>query len=210
MMRIGGAMYVNMALIGYRSSPIFTGSRPVLCPYLSTFDQRIHCSHCRVFAMVRPFLFSLLSATLSLFSLTAHAQTAVAVFDTLDVRHDLGKPAITRFQAARYHATACMYNGRTDEQRKTALLLLDLANELKQDTLLAHANVVVGYSFRQGGDPERALQYEYKGLEYAERGGSTDDRLGGEDGIRFKQLQQYRQAIHWLKRGEARITRSPR
>ncbi|MBK8615021.1 MAG: hypothetical protein IPN85_16530 [Flavobacteriales bacterium] len=161
--------------------------------------------------MGRPLIRAMLIAALGLSSFSGRAQTARAIFDTLDIRHDLSKPAITRFQAARYHATACMYNGRTDEQRSTALLLLDLANGVKQDTLLAHANVVVGYSFRQGGDPERALQYEYKGLEYAERGGSTD-QIGWaekEIGIQFKQLEQYRQAIHWLMRGEAKITRIP-
>ncbi len=142
-------------------------------------------------------------------SLVGNAQTAFAVFDTLDIRHDLSKPAITRFQAARYHVTACMYAGMAEEQRNTALLLLDLANELKQDTILAHAHVVVGYTFRQGNDQGQSLEYDYKGLEYAQRGG-VPDQIGWaekEIGILFKQLGQYREAITWLKRGEAKITR---
>ncbi|MEO8066313.1 MAG: hypothetical protein ABI599_01345 [Flavobacteriales bacterium] len=139
----------------------------------------------------------------------SHAQTALAVFDTLDIRHDLSKSATTRFQAARFHVTACMYAGQVDEQRRTALLMLDLANELKQDTILAHANVVVGYTFRQGNDQSKSLEYDYKGLEYAERGG-VPDQIGWaekEIGILFKQLGQFREAITWLKRGEAKITR---
>ena len=102
-----------------------------------------------------------------------HAQTAFAVFDTLNVRHDLSKPAIVRFQAARYHVTACMYAGRADDQRSTALLLLDLATELKQDTLLAVANTTVSYSCREN-DPGTGIQYLYKALEHAERGGDPD------------------------------------
>ena len=97
-----------------------------------------------------------------------------SVVHTLDVRHDLSKSAIERFQAARFHVTACMYAGRWEEQRNTALLMLDLANELKQDTILAHANVVVGYTFRQGNDQGQSLEYDYKGLKYAQRGGVPD------------------------------------
>ena len=151
----------------------------------------------------------LLVSLIGLSSLTGHAQTALATFDTLDVRHDLTTPAVTRFQAARYHVTACMYAGLADEQRNTALLMLDLANELKQDTILAHANVVVGYTFRQGSDAGKSLEYDYKGLKYAELGG-VPDQIGWaekEVGILFKQLGQYREAITWLKRGEAKITR---
>ena len=152
---------------------------------------------------------SLVVMVLGLSAWGCHAQTAFAVFDTLDVRLDRSKPAIARFQAARFHVTACMYAGLAEEQRSTALLMLDLANELKQDTILAHAYVVVGYSFRQGGDPGKALEYEYKGLMHAEHGG-VPDQIGWaekEIGILFKQLEQYRQAIMWLKRGEAKITR---
>jgi tetratricopeptide (TPR) repeat protein len=158
---------------------------------------------------VRTFILCGLTATLGSATIPAHAQTALAVFDTLDVRHDLSKTAITRFQAARYHVTACMYAGKVEEQRRTALLMLDLANELKQDTILAHANVVVGYTFRQGNDQGQSLEYDYKGLACAERGG-IPDQIGWaekEIGILFKQLDQYREAITWLKRGEAKITR---
>ena len=152
---------------------------------------------------------ALLASAFGLFSLASQAQTAFAVFDTLEIRNDLSKPALTRFQAARYHVTACMYAGRADEQRETALLMLDLANELKQDTILAHANVVVGYTFRQGSDAGKSLEYDYRGLKYAELGG-VPDQIGWaekEIGILFKQLGQYREAITWLKRGEAKITR---
>ncbi len=153
-----------------------------------------------------------LTVALGFSSSTGRAQTALAVFDTLNVRHDLSKPAITRFQAARYHVTACMYAGQVEEQRRTALLMLDLANELKQDTILAHANVVVGYTFRQGNDQGQSLEYDYKGLAYAQRGG-VPDQIGWaekEIGILFKQLGQFREAITWLKRGEAKITRIAR
>ena len=152
---------------------------------------------------------ALLASVFGQSSLASHAQTAFAVFDTLDVRHDLSKSAIERFQAARFHVTACMYAGRWEEQRNTALLMLDLANELKQDTILAHANVVVGYTFRQGNDQGQSLEYDYKGLKYAQRGG-VPDQIGWaekEIGILFKQLGQYREAITWLKKGEAKITR---
>ncbi len=159
--------------------------------------------------VIRRLYLSVLLAWLGFSATTGHAQTALAVFDTLDVRHDMSKPAITRFQAARYHVTACMYAGMAEEQRNTALLMLDLANELKQDTILAHANVVVGYTFRQGNDQGRSLDYDYKGLKYAQRGG-VPDQIGWaekEIGILFKMLGQYREAITWLKRGEAKITR---
>jgi tetratricopeptide (TPR) repeat protein len=159
--------------------------------------------------MVRMVVVIGLTAALGFSSSTGRAQTALAIFDTLDVRHDLSKPAMVRFQAARLHVTACMYAGRADEQRETALLMLDLANELKQDTILAHANVVVGYTFRQGNDQGQSLEYDYKGLACAERGG-IPDQIGWaekEIGILFKQLGQYREAIAWLKRGEAKITR---
>ncbi len=148
----------------------------------------------------------LLASTTGLFPLASHAQTAFAVFDTLDLRHDLSKPAIVRFQAARFHVTACMYAGRADDQRSTALLLLDLATELKQDTLLAVANTTVSYSCREN-DPGTGIQYLYKALEHAERGGDPD-QIGWvekEIGVLFKQTKQYREAIIWLKRGEANI-----
>jgi hypothetical protein len=77
---------------------------------------------------------------------SCHAQYSTAIFDTLDVRHDLSKSAIVRFQAAQSHATACMYGGRAEDQRSTALLMLDLATELGQDTLHARAYTVVGCS----------------------------------------------------------------
>ena len=149
----------------------------------------------------------LLAIALGFSSLSGHAQTAVAVFDTLDVRHDLSKSAVARFQAARFHAIACMYAGRADDQRSAALLMLDLATELKLDTLLAVANTTVAYSCRES-DPGTGLQYLYKALEHAERGGDPD-QIGWvekEIGILFKQFGQYRVAITWLKRGEAIIT----
>lgn len=149
----------------------------------------------------------LLALVFGLPSPAIRAQTAMAVFDTLDVRHDRSKSAITRFQAARFHAIACMYAGRADETRSTALLLLDLATGLKQDTLLAVANTIVSYSCRES-DPGTGLQYLYKALEYAERGGDRD-QIGWVDkeiGVVFKQTRQYREAITFFKRGEALIT----
>jgi tetratricopeptide (TPR) repeat protein len=171
--------------------------------------RRQRTSALRIAFEVRTFILCGLTATLGSATIPAYAQTALAVFDTLDVRHDLSKPAITRFQAARYHVTACMYAGQVEEQRRTALLMLDLANELKQDTILAHANVVVGYTFRQGNDQGQSLEYDYKGLAYAQRGG-VPDQIGWaekEIGILFKMLGQYREAITWLKRGETKIKR---
>ena len=85
-------------------------------------------------------------AVLALSAWSCHAQYSTAVFDTLDVRHDLSKSAIVRFQAAQSHATSCMYGGRAEDQRSTALLMLDLATELGQDTLHARAYTVVGCS----------------------------------------------------------------
>jgi len=138
---------------------------------------------------------------------SCHAQYSTAIFDTLDVRHDLSKSAIVRFQAAQSHATACMYGGRAEDQRSTALLMLDLATELGQDTLHARAYTVVGYSCRDS-DPGKGLDYLYKALSYAEHGG-VPDQIGWvekEIGILFKLMAQYREAITWLKRGEAKIT----
>ena len=88
----------------------------------------------------------LIVVVLVLSAWTCHAQYTLAIFDTLDVRHDLSKSAIVRFQAAQSHATACMYGGRAEDQRSTALLMLDLATELGQDTLHARAYTVVGCS----------------------------------------------------------------
>ncbi len=105
----------------------------------------------------------LIASMLGLSSLVGRAQTATAVFDTLDVRLDRTQPTITRFQAARFHSIACMYAGRADEQRSTALLLLDLATELNHDTLLAVANTTVSYTCRES-DPGTGLQYLYKAL----------------------------------------------
>ncbi|MEO8591614.1 MAG: hypothetical protein ABI432_19690 [Flavobacteriales bacterium] len=156
----------------------------------------------------RPLRVMLLASTLGWSSLVGHAQTATAIFDTLDVRHDLSKSAIVRFQAARFHSIACMYAGRADDQRATALLLLDLATEMKQDTLLAVANTTVSYSCRES-DPGTGLQYLYKALEYAENGGDPD-QIGWvekEIGVLFKQTKQYREAIGFLKRAEGKITR---
>jgi len=150
----------------------------------------------------------LIASMLGLSSLVGRAQTATAVFDTLDVRLDRTQPTITRFQAARFHSIACMYAGRADEQRSTALLLLDLATELNHDTLLAVANTTVSYTCRES-DPGTGLQYLYKALEHAERGGDHE-QIGWvekEIGVLFKQTKQYREAITWLKRGESIIKR---
>ncbi|MBP6390786.1 MAG: hypothetical protein KA175_02055 [Flavobacteriales bacterium] len=158
---------------------------------------------------VRPLVLQLLLVmALSSSWSVSDAQTATAVFDTLDVRHDLSKSAVARFQAARFHAIACMYAGRADDQRSTALLLLDLATELKLDTLLAVANTTVSYSCRES-DPGTGLQYLYKALDHAERGGDPD-QIGWvekEIGVLFKQTRQYREAIGFLKRAEGKITR---
>ena len=65
----------------------------------------------------------LLAAMIGLSTQVIHAQTSVAYFDSLDVRDDMAKSTIIRFQAARFHAIACMYEGRADEVRSTALLI---------------------------------------------------------------------------------------
>ena len=143
---------------------------------------------------------------LALFALGSHAQTTHAILDTLDVRLDRSKAATERFVAGRFHAVACMYAGREEELRTTALLLLDIATETKLDTLLAVANTIVSYSCRES-DPGTGLRYLFKGLDHAQRGGDQE-QIGWvekEIGILFKLTGQYREAITWLKRGGSHI-----
>ena len=138
--------------------------------------------------------------------LLSHAQFGIAQLDTLDVRHDLSKPIVERMEAARSHAIACMYAGRTEDSRNAALLLLDFVPELEHDTLLTRAYTIVSLSCKES-DPGKALEYLYKGLHHAERAGDPN-RIGfaeKETGIIFKQMGQYREAISWLKRAEAHV-----
>jgi tetratricopeptide (TPR) repeat protein len=149
----------------------------------------------------------LLAAALVSLPQASRAQTTYSTFDTLDVRHDLSKPALLRFKAAQSHTVSCMYAGRTEEQRSAALLMLDIATELKQDSLLAAAHATLSYSCRESL-PGQGLDLLYKALKYAERRG-VPDQIGWvqkEIGVLFKQIGQYREAITWLERGEANIT----
>ncbi|MBL0045767.1 MAG: hypothetical protein IPP33_15620 [Flavobacteriales bacterium] len=149
----------------------------------------------------------MLIASLAFSTYNGHAQTTYSRFDSLDVRHDLSKPAVVRFRAAQSHAVSCMYAGRPAEVRSAALLMLDMATELKQDTLLAASYTTMAYANRDN-DPEKSLEQLYKGLEYAERGGDRGQIgwIQKEIGVLFKQIGQFREAITWLKRSESRIT----
>ena len=150
---------------------------------------------------------SLVGMVLGLSAWGCHAQYGIAAMDTLDVRHDRSKSAAIRVEAAKSHAIACLYAGRAEDMRITGLLMLDLATELDPDTLLARAYLVVGFSCKES-DPGKALEYMYRALEHAERGGIPDDIgwVEKEIGIVFKQMGQYREAITWLKRAETHVT----
>jgi tetratricopeptide (TPR) repeat protein len=149
-----------------------------------------------------------LFVVLVLSSLAGRAQYgSMATLDTLDVRHDRSKPAAVRMEATKNHAVACLYAGRAEEVRSTALFALDLVPELKHDTLLTLAYIVTSLSCKES-DPGKALEYLYKALDHAERSG--DANLMGwvekETGIVFKQMGQYREAIRWLKISESHVT----
>jgi tetratricopeptide (TPR) repeat protein len=127
--------------------------------------------------------------------------------DTLDVRHDRSKPADVRMEAAKNHAIACLYAGRAEELRSTALLALDLVPELKHDTMVAEAYLITSLSCKES-DPGKALEYLYKALDHAERSGDAEmiGWVEKETGIVFKQMGQYREAVRWLKRAEGHVT----
>ncbi|MBK7383445.1 MAG: tetratricopeptide repeat protein [Flavobacteriales bacterium] len=148
----------------------------------------------------------LISGALATTSLAGHAQYGIAQFDTLDVRHDRSKPMVVRVEASKSHAVACLYAGRAEELQNTALFMLDLAPEMKADTLLAKTYLTVGYSCKEN-DPGKALEYMYKALEYAERSGKPNliGWVEKETGIVFKQMGQFREAITWLERAEAHV-----
>ena len=154
----------------------------------------------------QPFRYALI-AVLVLSWLAGSAQYGgMATLDTLDVRHDLTKPAAVRMEAAKNHAVACLYAGRAEEMRSTALFALDLVPELKHDTALTKAYLVTSLSCKES-DPGKALEYLYKALDHAELSGDADliGWVEKETGIVFKQMGQYREAIRWLKKSEAHV-----
>ena len=69
---------------------------------------------------------ALCTALLTCWSWACHAQFGIAQLDTLDVRHDRSQSIDIRLEAAKDHAIACLYAGRAEELRSTALYMLCL------------------------------------------------------------------------------------
>ncbi|MBL7963644.1 MAG: hypothetical protein JNM31_07340 [Flavobacteriales bacterium] len=139
-------------------------------------------------------------------SLTCHAQFGIAQLDTLNLRYDKSQPIAIRLEAAKDHAIACLYAGRAEELRNTALYMLDLVPEAKEDSLLGQTYLMVSYSCKER-DPGKSLEYMHKGLEHAERSGVPDlvGWVEKEIGVVYKQMGQLREAIAWLKRAEMHV-----
>ena len=85
----------------------------------------------------------LVTVLLGLLSLVGHAQFGIAQLDTLDVRHDRSQPIDIRLEAAKDHAIACLYAGRAEELRSTALYMLGLVPEAKEDSTLGQTYLMV-------------------------------------------------------------------
>ncbi|MBK7554950.1 MAG: hypothetical protein IPI55_10185 [Flavobacteriales bacterium] len=148
----------------------------------------------------------LITVMFGLSSWACHAQFGIAQLDTLDVRHDKSQSIDIRLEAAKDHAIACLYAGRAEELRSTALYMLDLVPEAKEDSTLGQTYLMVSYSCKES-DPGKGLEYMHKGLEHAER--SARPGLIGwvekEIGVLYKQMGQFREAINWMKRAEAHV-----
>ncbi len=148
----------------------------------------------------------LVTVMLGMLSLVGHAQFGIAQLDTLDVRHDRSQSIDIRLEAAKDHAIACLYAGRAEELRSTALYMLDLVPEAKEDSTLGQTYLMVSYSCKES-DPGKGLEYMHKGLEHAERSGrpSLIGWVEKEIGVLYKQMGQFREAITWMKRAEAHV-----
>ena len=96
---------------------------------------------------------ALCTALLACLSWACHAQYGFAHFDTLGIRFDRSQPLSVRFKAADGHGTACMYDGRFDEVRVNASLMLDMARTTGADTLYADAYGHMANSCSQDVEP---------------------------------------------------------
>jgi tetratricopeptide (TPR) repeat protein len=155
---------------------------------------------------MKSLLIGMVSLMLGFSPLVGHAQFGIAQLDTLGVRNDRSQSIDIRLEAAKDHAIACLYAGRAEELRSTALFMLDLVPEAKEDSTLGQTYLMVSYSCKES-DPGKGLEYMHKGLEHAERSGRPGliGWVEKEIGVLYKQMGQFREAINWMKRAEAHV-----
>lgn len=94
--------------------------------------------------------------------------------------------------------------GQTDSLKVKSKQMLKIAIELHQDSLLAIAYLQIGNYFHTISDYKQSLEFELKGLAFAEKSKNISGIWLGtkEVGIIFKELKNYPEALKYLKRSE--------
>ena len=97
------------------------------------------------------------------------------------------------------------YLGQPDSLRYASEEMLKIARQTQQDSLLAWTYVHIANYFINISDYKQALEYQFKGLAFAENSGNPRCiwLASKEVGITFKKLKNYDEALRYLKRAES-------
>ena len=102
------------------------------------------------------------------------------------------------------------YTGQPDSARAICQQMLKIATGFREDSLLASAYIQIGSYFGSTSDFKQALEFAFKGLDFAEKSKSirfiwlANKQLG----VYFKQLKNFPEALKYLVKSTAFISQT--
>jgi tetratricopeptide (TPR) repeat protein len=160
----------------------------------------------KTFQIIRAFVFVLTIAA----SCLADAQTYISAprYDSLGTRYDSTLSLVRRCEITSDHCWACFNLGKVEENWQCARELLDLAERVGADTMMAQAYFQLCDAALGAGDPSASLQYGYLSRDYSQRTGDTNNAAKAEKeiAINYKMLGDDQRALVLLRGALQRMT----
>lgn len=136
---------------------------------------------------------------------TGLAQKSNTIIDGLYQKLKLAQSPGEKFNVQYEIASQYIYNGKIDSVRYLGEQILELAKLVNEDSLLSRANLIIGSYFGATGDIKQALEFDFKGLTYAENAKSQYDLWFAykDIALHFKMLKNYGEALRYLKKSKS-------
>ena len=143
------------------------------------------------------------------FGVCAQQYVSEPRYDSLDTRYDLSRPPQERYWITSNHRWACWNIGLKQEARQSAKEELELAEQLRVDTLLANAYDDLSGSFIGSSESALQLKYSQKALDHAIASGSHDYIGTVQKGFAsiYKPLGDYPRALDYLRKALTNLRR---